>query len=287
MLRDVEARVISNTRLSADYNVIALAAPEIAETTRPGQFVMVKSGRSGDPLLRRPFSVFEVLRSNNRIEGLTLLSKRIGVTTRMLFDAVEGDTIACLGPLGRPFDVIDPPAEAWMVAGGVGLAPFATLGEALLARGTKTTLFYGARTGAELFYLDWFKSRSISVVLATEDGSIGDRARITVPLERELKNREPRIPEPGSRIPEIMIYACGPEPMLEAVARIAAKFDRPSQVSVERTMGCGMGGCYSCVIPVLEDGGPDNARPTHHYVRSCIAGHVICGEDILWDWSRA
>jgi len=283
MLRDVEARVISNTRLSADYNVIALAAPEIAETTRPGQFVMVKSGRSGDPLLRRPFSVFEVLRSNNRIEGLTLLSKRIGVTTRMLFDAVEGDTIACLGPLGRPFDVIDPPAEAWMVAGGVGLAPFATLGEALLARGTKTTLFYGARTGAELFYLDWFKSRSISVVLATEDGSIGDRARITVPLERELKNREPRIPEPGSRIPEIMIYACGPEPMLEAVARIAAKFDRPSQVSVERTMGCGMGGCYSCVIPVLEDGGPDNARPTHHYVRSCIAGPVFCGEDILWD----
>jgi dihydroorotate dehydrogenase electron transfer subunit len=283
MLRDVEARVISNTRLSADYNVIALAAPEIAETTRPGQFVMVKSGRSGDPLLRRPFSVFEVLRSNNRIEGLTLLSKRIGVTTRMLFDAVEGDTIACLGPLGRPFDVIDPPAEAWMVAGGVGLAPFATLGEALLARGTKTTLFYGARTGAELFYLDWFKSRSISVVLATEDGSIGDRARITVPLERELKNREPRIPEPGSRIPEIMIYACGPEPMLEAVARIAAKFDQPSQVSVERTMGCGMGGCYSCVIPVLEDGGPDNARPTHHYVRSCIAGPVFCGEDILWD----
>src|SRR6185369_12201486 len=98
MLRDVEARVISNTRLSADYNVIALAAPEIAETTQPGQFVMVKSGRSGDPLLRRPFSVFEVLRSNERIEGLTLLSKRIGVTTNILYDAVEGDAISCLGP---------------------------------------------------------------------------------------------------------------------------------------------------------------------------------------------
>src|SRR5678815_4518023 len=114
MLRDVEARVISNTRLSADYNVIALAAPEIAETTQPGQFVMVKSGRGGDPLLRRPFSVFEVLRSNNGIEGLTLLSKRVGVTTRILFDAVEGDTIACLGPLGRPFEIVDPPARAWI-----------------------------------------------------------------------------------------------------------------------------------------------------------------------------
>jgi dihydroorotate dehydrogenase electron transfer subunit len=275
MLRDVEARVISNTRLSSDYNVIALAAPEIAEATQPGQFVMVKSGRSADPLLRRPFSVFEVLRSNNRVEGLTLLSKRIGVTTKILYDAVEGDTIACLGPLGRPFDVVDPPAEAWMIAGGVGLAPFATLGQALLARGTKTTLFYGARTSAELFYLDWFESRGIRLVLATEDGSTGDRARITAPLEGELKDR--RIPDPGSRIPDVMIYACGPEPMLEAVAHVAAKFRRPSQVSVERTMGCGMGGCYSCVIPVRD--GPNG----HHYVRSCIGGPVFRGDEIVWD----
>src|SRR5262245_14514142 len=206
MLRDVEARVIANTRLSPDYNVIALAAPEIAEATQPGQFVMVKSARSADPLLRRPFSVFEVLRSNNRVEGLTLLSKRIGVTTKILYDAVEGDTIACLGPLGRPFDVIDPPAEAWMVAGGVGLAPFATLAETLLARGTKTTLFYGARTGAELFYLDWFESRGIRLVLATEDGLTGDRGRVTVPLERELRELESRTPSPESRS-QVMIYA--------------------------------------------------------------------------------
>jgi dihydroorotate dehydrogenase electron transfer subunit len=273
MLRDVEARVISNTRLSPDYNVIALAAPDIAADARPGQFVMVKSGRGGDPLLRRPFSVFEVLRSNNHVEGLTLLSKRIGVTTNILFEAVEGDTISCLGPLGRPFELVDPPAEAWMVAGGVGLAPFATLGEALLARGTKTTLFYGARSGAELFYLDWFTSRGIRLVLATEDGSRGDRARITVPLERELGSR---IPDPGSRS-DVMIYACGPEPMLEAVAHVASKFKRPSQVSVERTMGCGMGGCYSCVIPVRD------ADSSHHYVRSCIAGPVFRGDEIAWD----
>ena len=274
MLRDVEARVIRNTRLSPDYNVIALAAPEIAEATQPGQFVMVKSGRSGDPLLRRPFSVFEVIRSNNRVEGLTLLSKRVGVTTKMLYDAVEGDTISCLGPLGRPFELVDPPAEAWMVAGGVGLAPFATLGDALLAHGVKTTLFYGARSGGELFYLDWFTSRGIRLVLATEDGSTGDKARITVPLDRELGSR---IPDPGSRIPDVMIYACGPEPMLEAVAHVAAKHKRSSQVSVERTMGCGMGGCYSCVIPVRDD------HSKHHYVRSCIAGPVFRGEDLVWD----
>ena len=282
MLVDVEARVISNTRLSSDYNVIALAAPDIAAATQPGQFVMVKSGRG--PLLRRPFSVFEVLRSNGRIEGLTLLSKRIGVTTTMLFDAVEGDTFSCLGPLGRPFETVDPPAEAWMVAGGVGLAPFAILGDALLARGAKTTLFYGARTGAELFYLDWFTSRGIRLVLATEDGTRGERARITVPLERELRDIESRIPNPESRR-GVMIYACGPEAMLEAVTHVAAKYKRPSQVSVERVMGCGMGGCYSCVIPVRDAhaAGPDKARPPHHYVRSCIAGPVFSGADIVWD----
>jgi len=202
------------------------------------------------------------------------------VTTKILYDAVEGDTIACLGPLGRPFDLVDPPADAWMVAGGVGLAPFATLAEALLARGTRTTLFYGARTGAELFYLDWFTSRGIRLVLATEDGSIGDHARITAPLERELKDR--RIPDPGSRIPDLMIYSCGPEPMLEAVTRVAEKFKRPSQVSVERTMGCGMGGCYSCVISVRGEAGSERTRPTH-YVRSCIAGPVFRGEDLVWD----
>jgi dihydroorotate dehydrogenase electron transfer subunit len=280
MLVDVEARVISNTRLSSDYNVVALAAPDIAAAAQPGQFVMVKSSGSGDPLLRRPFSVFEVLRSNGRIEGLTLLSKRVGVTTKILYDAVEGDTISCLGPLGRPFELVAPPAEAWMVAGGVGLAPFTTLGDALLARGVQTTLFYGARSGAELFYLDWFTSRGIQLVLATEDGSIGDRARITAPLERELQNL--RIPDRGSRIPDVMIYACGPEPMLEAVAHVAAKFERPSQVSVERTMGCGMGGCYSCVIAVRDAAGSERTRPAH-YVRSCIAGPIFRGDDVVWD----
>jgi dihydroorotate dehydrogenase electron transfer subunit len=253
---------------------------------------MVKSGHGRDPLLRRPFSVFEILRSDDPAapKGLTLLSKRVGVTTGMLFDSVEGDTVSCLGPLGRPFETIDPPGEAWMVAGGVGLAPFAMLGEALGARGTKTTLFYGARSGAELFYLDWFEARGIRLVLATEDGSIGERGRITALLERELQAAspsglgigdsgfafEPRVPSPESRL-GIMIYACGPEPMLEAVAHVASRFKRPSQVSVERVMGCGMGGCYSCVISVRD------AHAAHHYVRSCIAGPVFRGDDVVWD----
>jgi dihydroorotate dehydrogenase electron transfer subunit len=264
---DAEARVISNTRLSPDYNVIALAAPEIAMRAAPGQFVMVRLSHEASPLLRRPFSVFEVLRANGRAEGLTLLSKRVGTTTNLLFDAGVGDVVACLGPLGRPFDVVDPPTDAWMVAGGVGLAPFATLAEALRARDTNVTLIYGARTDRELFYLDWFRSRDVRVVLATEDGSAGDRGRVTLPLERELQGASGR---------DVMIYACGPEPMLEAVTHVASGHGRRTQVSVERVMGCGLGGCYSCVIPVRD--GPTG----QHYVRSCITGPVFSGEDVVW-----
>ena len=278
---DVAAEVLSNTRLSSDYNVIALAAPEIAERALPGQFVMVKTGERLEPLLRRPFSVFEVLRQSGTPIGLSLLSKKIGPSTTLLFDAKVGDRIQCLGPLGRPFAPVMPPDEAWMIAGGVGLAPFATLAETLQARGIKTTLYYGARRAEELFFLGLFERLGVELVLTTEDGRRGEagsmvgrharvpeRGRVTLPLERDLKTRP--------KTSNIMLYACGPEPMLAAVARIAATYGRPSQVSVERVMGCGLGGCYSCVIPIK------TAEGKPHFVRSCLAGPVFRGDEIAW-----
>jgi dihydroorotate dehydrogenase electron transfer subunit len=267
---DVAAEVVANRPLSDDYNVLSLAAPAIAATTQPGQFVMVKLGTGHDPLLRRPFSVFEILRSNDGApSGITVLSKRVGPSTALIYDARPGHIAACLGPLGRPFTVVDPPTEAWMVAGGVGLAPFATLTEALRARKVKTTLFYGARSSHELFYLDTFRALGVELVLTTEDGSAGERGRIVAPLDRLLAARATGAP--------VMVYACGPEGMLAATAKTAAKHARPCQVSVERIMGCGMGGCYSCVVPMLGDDGK------FHHVRSCIAGPVLPAAQIRWD----
>ena len=265
---DVVAEVISNVHLSSDYNVLALAAPEIAERALPGQFVMVKAGDRLEPLLRRPFSVFEVLQERGRTIGLSLLSKRIGPSTTLIYEAKPGDRIQCLGPLGRAFAPVTSPDEAWLVAGGVGLAPFATLARVLRERHTKVKLYYGARRAAELFYLDMFEKMGVELVLTTEDGSHGERGRVTVPLERDLKTR----PADAS----VMLYACGPEPMLAAVARLAAAYGRPSQVSVERVMGCGVGGCYSCVIPIQKPEG------TPHFVRACLAGPVFRGSEIVW-----
>ena len=266
---DIDAPVIANARLSRDYSVLSLAAPEVGRRTKPGQFVMVKPAGVTDPLLRRPFSVFEVLRNAaGEVTGVSILNKRAGRSTRKLYELEVGDVVSCLGPLGLPFTAVNAPMEGWMVAGGVGLAPFATLAESLAASRTRATLFYGARTADELFYLEFFERLGVNIVLATEDGGRGIKGRVTAPLESALKSVGP-----GGA----MVYACGPEPMLEAVARLAARYNQASQVSVERVMGCGLGGCYSCVVPVKH--GDEHAN----LVRSCISGPVFDGAELVWD----
>lgn len=267
---NVDAVVVSNDRLSANYNIVKLAAPAIAAQCLPGQFVMVKRGYDTDPLLRRPFSVFEVLRDRrNQVVGLSLLNKHVGVMTRAIFEVQPGDRIQCLGPLGNPFSMVDPPSEAWMVAGGVGLAPFVTLAPALRDRRSPATLFYGGRTAADLFHLDFFEGLGVGVVLTTEDGSKGEGGRVTAPLERALKAFPSNAP--------LTIYACGPTPMMRAVAQLGNRYHRPTEVSLEPVMGCGLGGCYSCVVRLRRDNGAGS------FVRSCLEGPVFKGDQILWD----
>jgi dihydroorotate dehydrogenase electron transfer subunit len=269
MLVDVAADVTANTQLSPDYNVIALSAPEIARVAQPGQFVMIKTQPGLDPLLRRPFSIFERLRdASGAFTGLSLLNKRVGVGTSHLFSAREGDRVGVLGPLGRPFAPVDPPSEAWMVAGGVGLAPFVTLAEALALRGTAMRLFYGARSAADLYYADWFARQGATLHLTTEDGSRGDRGRVTLPLLRALETTPAHRP--------IALYVCGPTPMMRAVAAAAETHGRSVAVSLEPVMGCGMGGCYSCVVPVRRGTG-------RQFVRACLEGPIFDGRTIVWD----
>ena len=268
---DIDATVIANRRLSADYNVLSLAAPEIAASARPGQFVMIKTSGGQDPLLRRPFSIFEILRdAGGRPSGVSIFNKRIGAGTTLLSRVEAGMRLPLLGPLGRPFEPIDPPAEAWMIAGGVGLAPFVTLAAALKARKTPTTLYYGARRAEELYCVELFEAMDVTVVLATEDGSRGVRGRITVPLEAALEERPLGNP--------VKLYVCGPTPMMHACAQIARTYGRACDVSLEQVMGCGLGGCYSCVV--LARGA---AGGTPHHTRTCIDGPVFDAQRVVWE----
>lgn len=278
---DIDAAVIANRRLSADYNVLSLAAPEIAAAARPGQFVMIKPSAgpmwSGAPLLRRPFSIFEILRDGTGAPiGISIFNKRAGVGTTLLSHVEPGTHLPVLGPLGRPFEPVDPPAAAWMVAGGVGLAPFVTLAAALSARGTPATLFYGARRAEELYCVELFEALGVAVVLSTEDGSRGARGRITVPLASALEERAHGDP--------VKLYVCGPTPMMRACAQLAQEHRRACDVSLEQVMGCGLGGCYSCVVlarPSTPLGAPDGGTP--HHTRTCIDGPIFDAQRIVWD----
>lgn len=269
---DVDAVVLSNHRLSELYNVVRLAAPEIANAAQPGQFVMVKHDRDAAPLLRRPFSVFEVLRNEHRrISGLSLLNKRVGIVTERLFGLQPGDRLRCLGPLGRSFSVDASSDQAWMVAGGVGLAPFATLADALRQQQIPTTLFYGGRSTRDLFYVEWFEQLGVRVVLTTDDGTRGEAGVVTLPLERELST----LPSTTS----LMMYACGPTVMMRAVADLAEKHGRRTEVSLEPVMGCGLGGCYSCVVRLRH---PEDAAAPPQFVRSCLEGPVFAADRLDW-----
>jgi len=270
MPSDVDAAVLANTRLSDDYCVVSLEAPEIAAVAQPGQFVMVKTSRGLDPLLRRPFSIFEILRDpDGAAIGVSLLNKRIGVGTGLLYELEPGARVACLGPLGQPFVPIEPPAHAWMVAGGVGLAPFLTLSEALHARGTPATLVYGARRAEDLHCVDRFERLGIRIVLATEDGSAGVKGFVTAALRDALG------PTPDDQAAQL--YVCGPTPMMRAVAVLADQLRRPCAVSLEQVMGCGLGGCYSCVVLTRIPG------EAPHFVRSCLDGPVFDAKRIVWE----
>ncbi len=276
---DIDAAVIANRRLSADYNILAFAAPEIAAAARPGQFVMIKTSGGQDPLLRRPFSIFEILRDATGAPiGVSIFNKRAGAGTTLLSRVETGARLPVLGPLGRPFEPVDPPAEAWMIAGGVGLAPFVTLAAALAERGTRTTLFYGARRAEELYCVDLFESLGVSTVLSTEDGSLGVRGRITVPLGEALEARPLGHP--------VKLYVCGPTPMMRACAQLAQRHGRACDVSLEQVMGCGLGGCYSCVVLARPSTAPGTASAdgaTPHHTRTCIDGPVFDAQRIVWD----
>jgi len=266
---DVDAEVLSSTRLSGDYCVVAFRAPALARSIRPGQFVMIRTSQGDTPLLRRPYSVFQRVRGEDgAVVGFSVFNKRVGLGSTLLFNAAAGTRLSCLGPLGRPFSPPPPGSDVWMVAGGTGLAPFETLSEDLAATGVGGTLFYGARRASELFCIEPFDRRGTRVVLATEDGSRGTQGRVTVPLAEALAAR--------AGTASVVLYACGPEPMLRAVAELGRRHGCRCEVATERQMGCGMGGCYSCVVRVHTAGGGTR------YARSCVEGPVFDAADIAW-----
>ena len=255
--------LVGREGLGGPYFLLSFLHPETAQEARPGQFVMIKAGVSAEPPLRRPFSILE---ASPERETFTLFVKAIGPGSSALVLLPIGGVAQCLGPLGRPFTPPDDGSEALLVGGGYGVAPFSLLGTQLARRGGRARLFYGGRSAADLPLLARLRRLGLDVVPATEDGSVGARGRVTVPLEAYLDTAA------GPRL-----YACGPEAMMHAVARIAAARQLEAEVSLDPWMGCGVGTCLGCVVRVQ---GEDDAR--WKYRCACTEGPVFDAARVVW-----
>jgi dihydroorotate dehydrogenase electron transfer subunit len=221
-----------------------------------GQFYMVASaGRWGGGDGERPFlpRAFSVLRATANDDGrleLQFLVDDIGPGTKRLCELADGDVLSIMGPLGNGFS---PPREGrrpQLVGGGVGIAPLAIWQDQLDGDAPAMLGFRdGPRALAAALLAD--------VTLATDDGSVGHRGLVTDLLDGELAL--------GSS--EIEVYACGPEPMLKAVAALTAAHGAPAQLALESGMACGFGACFGCVVATRNG-----------YVRLCLDGPVLDAE---------
>lgn len=245
------------------YRVLTVAAPRIAELARPGQFVGVAVG-APETLLRRPFSIATVGRGT-----VTIVYDVHGPGTTWLSAVPLHAQLDLVGPLGTPFAIPDRPAACMLVAGGYGAAPLFWLGEVLRERGMRVDIINGAATMSRLHGINETKRVAFTYAFTTEDGSHGSRGRVTDVLEQ-------RTEAVGTGV----VYAVGPMGMLRAVSEQCARLALECQVSVEELMACGVGVCWTCVVPVREDDG----TVTHR--RSCLDGPVLAGDRIDWSSSR-
>ncbi|HEX6263420.1 MAG TPA: dihydroorotate dehydrogenase electron transfer subunit [Actinomycetota bacterium] len=262
---------VLSSRRAGVYHTLTLVAPEIAEVARPGQFVQIAVPEGREFLLRRPFSIHEASRRGGWAGTLELAFLGTGPGTTWLTQVQPHDFLDVIGPLGKPFPYPRQLTNCLLVGGGYGAAPLYFLAKELNARQKRVDMIIGARDQERIFKQVEAKRLSVSIGITTEDGSLGDRGRVTDIL-----------PGMVSRTGTEVVYACGPNAMLRAVAEYCADHGIPCQVAVEELMACGMGICWTCTVPVIRrDGsGWDN-------LRTCVEGPVFNGARVWWEkWLR-
>jgi dihydroorotate dehydrogenase electron transfer subunit len=309
-LRD--ARVESNVALCREHFRVSMRLPSFPPAA-PGQFVHLApptadtnayreiepcntapacsaNWRSSvlDPILRRAFSIAEL-----KVDGdgarIAVIHRVVGKTTRWLASLEPGARVSVLGPLGNAFPIVRTKPLAWVVAGGVGLPPMLWLARALREAGRDTVAFCGARAGDLLpltpipgvppaedastarLCMEEFARRGVPAIISTDEGSLGYRGSIAEAL-RAYHAAHPVDPR------AVVVYACGPERMLQAVAHLAERNGWECYLCVEREMACGLGTCQSCVIRVRDAVDPAGWR----YRLCCTDGPIFPSSEVLW-----
>jgi dihydroorotate dehydrogenase electron transfer subunit len=270
--------VVQNQCVARDTYRLRFEAPEIARRITPGQFVMVRLSGCDDPLLGRPFALYDtVLSAAGEAIGLDIVYLVLGKMTARLAAVRPGQQLEVWGPLGNGFPV-SAASHLLLVAGGIGQTPFPAVAQESLGqrvygdpprtapRAQSVALLYGARNAAYLAGLDDFERLGVQLQISTDDGSRGHHGFVTDLLKAELARRHD----------QTQVLCCGPEPMMEKVAEICRQAKVPCQVSLETPMACGIGICFSCVAKVRDTAGQWD------YKRTCVEGPVFEASRLEW-----
>jgi dihydroorotate dehydrogenase electron transfer subunit len=304
--RQFAARVLSVRRLCEAHFRVVLCC-EDASGFRPGRFVQITGEpeqlssprlqshdwqegswptlqapdlRAHRPLLRRPYSPEDVWREADGSWRIALIVRVVGPGTAALAARNVGDSLDLIGPIGNGFQIPKDCTTLLLLAGGTGVAPLIYLARQLQRdRGEgrpEMMAFFGAATrDAVCVHAAPSAGRieefgRVPARISTDDGSVGFHGQVTALLERTLAAEPPAGPA-------VLLCAVGPEPMMAAATQLAAKWGLAIQVSLERKMGCGLGTCQSCVVPVRVGAAEDWA-----YKLTCRDGPVFDGHEILW-----
>jgi len=270
------AEILSHQAFEGDQYLLRVQAPECASLARAGQFAHLQC----DPMLamRRPLSIMRVDAKQGWVD---FLYKAVGYGTRLLSQRKPGESISTLGPIGQPFTASKNRPRTLLLGGGVGMPPMVFLAEQLnMQGGFQPLVLLGSEVpfpfrqqpsrvmvpgipdgtiGAMPLLEDWgIASRlaSLQGYPGCYEGYITDLARCW------LETLEPE------HLQHVEIFACGPHPMLEAVARLAKDYRLPCQVSLEEFMACAVGGCAGCVVQVRTEQGQAMKRV-------CVDGPVF------------
>ncbi|MGE3315845.1 MAG: dihydroorotate dehydrogenase electron transfer subunit [Planctomycetaceae bacterium] len=275
----IRAEVVSQRQLALDTYCLRVRCPEIAKQITPGQFFMIRLPGETDPLLGRPFALYDVFEENGQPAGIDFGYVVIGKMTSLLPRLTAGDAVEIWGPLGNGFPV-PTGGRLMLVAGGIGQTPFLAVAREALglrtygsparritAKPDSVSLCYGVRSKEYLAGVEEFAAvPGLNLQLATDDGSHGRSGFVTALLSEALQ----------SNTPPTSVYVCGPEPMMHAAAKLCAKHDVNCWLSLESPMACGFGACFSCVTRVRQ---PDG---TWDYRRTCVEGPVFPARELVF-----
>ncbi|MFT5169629.1 MAG: dihydroorotate dehydrogenase electron transfer subunit [Lysobacterales bacterium] len=231
-------KVVSNDNLCKRFKRLVFDAPNIVKSVKPGQFVHIRTSDGFEPFFRRPFSVYQAKKY------VEVFYEIVGPGTQLMGAMKKGDDIDVIGAVGSTFTIpTKKTKQVVMVAGGIGVAPFAMFADVLRKKNkdVEMILLYGGRTKEHVYPMKEFKANGVKVHVATDDGSVGVKGRVSKLFDKIDFNEE-----------ATRIYTCGPHPMMHAVQTLAKEHNLKGEAACEEVMACALGACLGCAIETTE-----------------------------------